>query len=220
MSIQLGGRTIERVWVIDDDPEARQGLAYAVEDTQAEVRLRTERISDDAEFLRSIDRQSDAVLSDYHLRKRNYSSLNGDHLVASCYRAGVPAMLCTTFTDAPLSISKSELRYIPAFFSTSNPTPEQIIGGLATCAEEIAGNFVSERRPWRNQVEVVDEDTEHDCLYVIVPGWSLKKKVMLYKRDVPKFVKYSSSERSFYYAQVNSGAEDASGLYFNGWERG
>lgn len=218
MPLVLAERKIERIHIVDDDPDARQGYCYSIEDLDVEPVMHDREIPNIEDFLAGIDVCTEAVLSDYHLRKHRYSRFDGDELVAACYQAGVTSMLCTTFTDINDSLSRANLRYIPAMLKTSSPEPEEVIGALECCATELAGVFHPARKAWRTQVKVVEIDDDDTYFYVVVHAWGPNKKIKLYREHVPHEVNSVLAPGQYFYAKVNTGAERYEDLYFGDWE--
>ena len=184
MTLTIGGRRIERVLIVDDEPDARDGYAYPVED----MGLEPVKVPGPVVARTFIDRirQSDAILCDYHLKKHEYAECDGDVLIAACFKAQVPAILCTTFSDIDVTIRRDCLRYIPALRKTISPTPKELREAWETCLREMSGIFHSERRPWRALVRVVE--LEQDYFYAVVPSWDHRQKIRIYNDNLPERV--------------------------------
>ena len=117
--MQLQNRTISRALIIDDDPDARESYEYAIEELELKPHPVEGPLPDLESFIAGLQ-ASDVLLCDYHLRKRSgYATCDGDRLIAECYKANVPGVLCTTFTDAVLR--RDYLRYIPGLIKDSSP---------------------------------------------------------------------------------------------------
>ena len=119
----IRGREINRVLIVDDEPEARDGYGYAVEDLGLEPVMVSDPVRGPEAFVAAAA-PTDAVICDYHLRQRSYATCDGDQLVAACYKADIPGILCTTFTDVGITIRRDCLRYIPALLKTNSPEPD------------------------------------------------------------------------------------------------
>ena len=74
--IEVHGRQIERALIVDDEQHARDAYEYVVEDMDLQPHQVTGPLDDLAGFIASIE-PNDAVLSDFHLRKRTYASWDG-----------------------------------------------------------------------------------------------------------------------------------------------
>jgi CheY-like chemotaxis protein len=209
---------IRRVLIVDDDPEAREGYTYPVEELELAAITETGPIKDIAEFVKALRSRADAIICDYNLSQKSaYSDFKGDAVVAACYNAKIPSLLCTTFTDFDYTINRAHLRLIPAVLLTNSPQPEQIREGYGRCLREFAGVFDSTRKPWRTLVRVEDRDDEGAYCHVVVPGWNSSAKIRLYLKDLPDNLEHLMAPGSRFHAQVNIGAERASELYFVDW---
>ena len=166
--IEVHGRQIERALIVDDEQHARDAYEYVVEDMDLQPHQVTGPLDDLAGFIDSIE-PNDAVLSDFHLRKRTYARWDGDRLVAACFRARVPSVLCTTIADPP--IRRDCLRYIPGLLNTGTPEPAELRRAWEKCVLELDGRFEPRRRGWRTLVRIADVDVDHRCVYVVVPAW-------------------------------------------------
>ena len=161
--MRIDGKEISRVLILDDDPAAREGYAYPVEELQLEAVKVPGPIDAPASFLGGV-RASDVVVCDYHLRKHNYAACDGDIIVAECYKAGIPGMLCTTFTDVDATIRRDCLRYIPALLKTNSPEPRAFIEAWRSCLSEMQGMFRPTRKPWRTLVRIAEVDRDRGCI--------------------------------------------------------
>ena len=214
MALTLEDRRIDRVLIVDDEAHARDGYAYPVEDMGLEpvkvsgpVAART--------FIQSVG-PSDAVICDYHLRKHDYAECDGDILMADCFRAQVPGILCTTFSDVNFTIRRDCLRYIPALRQTISPTPEDLREAWEACVREMRGIYRPERRPLRTLVRVME--LEEDYFYAIVPSWDLRQKIRIYNDNVPVDVRKLLAPEKRLHAKVNKGAQSQEDLFFVDWE--
>ena len=213
----IDSREVDRVLIVDDESDARDGYGYAVEDLGMEPVMVVEPVQSPESFV-DLAGPTDAVICDYHLKQRRYAACNGDELVAACYREGVPGVLCTTFTDVGVTIRRDCLRYIPALLKTSSPDPEAFVGGLKQCIGEMKGTFRPARRPWRTLVRVAAVEEEAGYFHVVVPAWSPEKKIRLYNESVPSGIRGLLEPGRRFHAEVNIGAGGDEDLFFVAWE--
>lgn len=213
----IAGREVDRVLIVDDEPEARGGYGYAVEDLDLEPVMVSGPVGNTESFVADA-RPTDAVICDYHLRQRSYAACDGDELVAACYKAGIPGILCTTFTDVGVTIRRDCLRYIPALLKTNSPDPEAFVDGLKHCIGEMKEVFRPARRPWRTLVRVAAVDEGGGFFYAVVPGWSPRKKIRLYNDGVPDEIQQLLKPGRRFHAEVNIGAGSGEDLFFVSWE--
>ena len=212
----IHGKEISRVLIVDDDPEARASYAYPVEDLELEAVV-LEAVGTPESFVASV-KPSDAVVCDYHLKKHSYSPCNGDVLVAECYKAGVPGMLCTAYTG--VTIRRDYRRFIPALLKSDNLHADAFIAAWEQCLAEIDGIFDPTRRPWRTLVQLGEVDDDRECLYAVVSSWDLHRRIRIDKESVPETIRellQPGKERHFH-AEVNIGAGSREDLYFVSWE--
>ena len=213
--IEIQGRTIERALIVDDEEDARNAYKYVIEDMKLSPLQITGPVNDLPTFIHSIE-PNDAVLCDYHLKKRTYAKWDGDRLVAECFRAGVPSVLCTTIADAP--IRRDFLRYIPGLLKTGTPEPAELRGAWEKCVLELDGRFEPRRRAWRTLVRIADVDPDHRCVYVIVPAWNVDRKVPIHNDNLPPEIQTLVEPGRRFHALVNTGAKSHRDLFFDGWE--
>lgn len=218
MSVNIHGKDIRRVLIVDDDPEARDGYGYPVEDLELEPVKMEGPVETVESFLIEAKQSADAVVCDYHLRKHNYATCDGDILVAECYKAGIPGILCTTFTDVDVTIRRECRRYIPALLKTNSPEPKELKEAWEKSLGEIDGTFHPTRRPWRTLVRVAEVDNEGGYFYAIVPAWDSQQKIRIYKDNLPDKIRDRIELGKRFHAQVNTGAESHEDLFFISWE--
>ncbi len=218
MPVTIHDREISRVLIVDDDPEARNGYGYPVEELGLEPVMVEGPVETAESFVTKAKQSADAVVCDYHLKKHNYAACDGDLLVAECSKAGIPGMLCTTFTDVDVTIRRECLRYIPALLKTNSPDPEELMEAWRKSLREIGGTFHPARRPWRTLVRVAEVDDEGGYFYAIVPAWDSQQKIRLYKDNLPDKIRHRVEPGRRFHAQVNTGAESHEALFFDSWE--
>ena len=218
MAIEILDRTIERVSIVDDDEEARDGYKYSVEDLDLAPVTESGPIRDLNEFLNRLETQADAILCDYRLRKHNYAAFDGDEVVAACYDRNFPAILCTTVTDWYVTLMRKRRRKIPVLVDPYELEPDTLVQGLERCIQEFNGVFQPSRAPSRALVRVVDKDPEGAYFYVVLPGWNARKKVRIDYDDLPDEMRDLVEIDKRFHAQANVGAESHEDLYLDLWE--
>ena len=147
--MEIAGSQFDTILIVDDSPEARSGYRFAIEDLHMEPVFQESRLGKPAELIRALTGQT-AVVSDFRLRVGNYADYDGDTLVAECYKAHEPAILCTSYYSVDLrNKSRGLVRNIPVLIRSAAPTPEEIADGLITCVSEHKGTLSKTRKPWR-----------------------------------------------------------------------
>jgi hypothetical protein len=210
--------SISRVLVVDDDANARQGYSYPIEELKRIPVLEPGRIEDLETFIETLQARADAVLCDYHLKKKNYAVFNGDVIVAACYRREIPAVLCTTYTDSDITLMRGKRRFIPALLKPDEVSPDSIALAWQTCIDEFAGQFQPDRKPIRTLIKVEEVVLEAEYLYVVIPSWNATSKVRLMFADLPKNIRALVEENRHFHAAVNIGTERPEDLFFESWE--
>jgi CheY-like chemotaxis protein len=221
MPIELQDRTINRVLVVDDNQGAREAFSYPLEELGLVPVQETGPLPDTVgTFVSTLAGRADAVFCDYRLRPGNYSSYDGDELVAACYQNKVPAILCTTYSDADFMLDRRLVRFIPVLLRTGSPEPADIDRGFRQCADELQGDIPPSRRPWRALIRVHAVDRDRGFFYVVIPGWNVREKVRLALDHLPQDVRSQVEADKRLHAQVNIGSESYQDLYFYEWESG
>ena len=215
--MELHNRSISRALIIDDDPNARASYEYAIEELDDVQAHPVEGPLPDLRAFIAGLQASDVLLCDYHLRKRSgYAKCDGDQLIAECYKAKVPGVLCTTFTDTVLR--RDYLRYIPGLIKDSSPEPEDLTKAWGRCLSELDGYFEPWREPWRTLVRVDEVDYERKFIYVVVPPWRARQKVRIDMDSLPQEIRQLVAPDRRFHAMVNTGAESHEDLFFDKWE--
>lgn len=220
MSLQLDGYVLSSVSVVDDDKDAREGLASAVEELGLSPVLENGPIHDLTNFVGGMAGRAQAMLCDYHLKKRNYSADDGDRIVFECYEKMIPAVLCTVKTDWDTTLLHRYRRNIPCLLEPEEINPDSLRSGFTRCVEEFSGRFSPAREPIRALIRIEETVDDEDYFYVVVPGWDPVQNVRLFKDDVPVHLWDQIEPGRRFHTQVNIGAERHEELYFDflSWE--
>jgi hypothetical protein len=224
--LELVGRSIKSVKLIDDDEYVRSNYREYVEDMELAAEEVKGPIRDFTQLLQLFDFKHDAAVCDFDLKTKNYSSWNGDEVVASLYRQGVPAVLCTRWDGHLPQAVRNKRRSIPVVVSPTNFSPEALLSAFTLCLREFRGEFSEHRKPWRALVRVESAETfpdGHFRLNLIVPGWNPNSGLtFVYApggntvlEEVRSRVQKGEIVRAF--AQVNLGAETADDVYVEEW---
>jgi hypothetical protein len=219
MTLQLADISIDRVYIIDDDPNAREAYAYSVEDLNLQAVLAEGPLPALGEFIEHTRNSAEAAICDYKLNIRNYAAFDGAQSVTLLYQSQFPVILCTRYEIASIDEMRPYRRYIPVLLKPDELSPDNLIQGFERCIGEFRGEFRPQRRPWRTLVRVDSVDYERSNLYIVVPGWDLNQVVSLHLDDVPPIVRECvSRNQDRFHASVNIGAEGYEDLYFEAWE--
>ena len=219
MPLEFLGEKIGTVSIIDDDPEARTGYGYTIEDLNLKPLLQDMGPRDDLDtYIELVGAKADAILCDYRLRQRNYSYFDGDEIVAACYRKGIPALLCTAYSDWDVTMMRQLRRFIPVLVKTEDLSPEVIARGFERCIKEISGEVPPSRVASRTQIRVVESEPDGGYFYAVIPGWSASKKIRITIAEVPEGMRALLTPDARLHALVNVGAESIEELFISDWE--
>jgi len=218
--VNISGRSIEQVQVIDDDVSFRQTLAATVEEAQLRAMEAVGPLGNLDAFLVQTMGSSQAALCDHHLRKKAiYATFNGASAVAELYKRNFPAVLCTAWDKANADEIRSVRRFVPSLINPSQLDPDTFVAGLATCIDEFCGKFRQDREPSRAIVRVEDSESEKSGIYVVVPSFSPHIVIRLVRECLPDpVVEAVTGGKARFYAYVNLGAEAQEELFFERWE--
>ena len=176
MALTIEGRKIERVAIVDDEKESRESYGYSIEDMGIAPVFELGPLRNLESSLKEIHAKADAIICDYHLRIRSYSPFDGDQLVALSNIGRFPALLCTTYDDADITLLRSKRRFIPILLRPSTYNPDTIVRGFERCLKESAGKYNPSRKPWRTLVRITQVDESGEYFYIVVPGWNADQK--------------------------------------------
>lgn len=216
MGIVILGRPINRIHIIDDDPQVRKAYEYPVEDLNINTVLAEGPLPTIDVFVQQSREVADAAICDFQLQVKNYASFNGAETVALMYKSHFPAVLCTRYEQANIDEMRRHRKYIPVLLRPDELTPDSITKGLEMCIREFDEEFSSNRKSWRTLVRV--EDIDNGFFYVVVPAWDQNQVIRIYKQDVPKTIRENIVVPSRYHVRVNVGAERHQDIYFDQWE--
>jgi len=216
MGIAIRGRQIERVFVIDDDRYSRESSGYTVEESPFTPVIQDQGIADLNVFLENNVSYTDAVVSDHHLKKRNYFPVNGAKVIFECYQRRIPAVLVTRYGQSEINEIRKFRENIPTVLTPDEFNPETLIRSLETCINEFLGNHKPERVAWRTLIRV--DDVVDNNVFIFIPGWDYQVSLSLNKLDLPKNIQDIIKPDMRIHAKVNVGAERQDELYFKDWE--
>ena len=217
MGIQISDRQIDSVCIIDDDPEGRAAMELTIEDSELTAIPQNEKIQDLDTYFADIVNKHDAVVSDHHLRKKNYFPVNGAEVIARCYNNKIPSILVTKWEDGVVMDEIRKFRqHIPIILSPEEFEPDSFIRSLEICVDEFHGKFVPSRKVWRSLIRVDSVDENH--FYITIPSWNPNSGLSLSKSDVPEKIRKVLKDDLWLHADVNIDARSKNDLFFINWE--
>jgi hypothetical protein len=222
MAIELRGRVIDKVAIIDDEPEVRRGYGYTVQNADLTPCPQEGPLGTSVEdFLQrfTLAKTADAGLCDFQLSGKTYATFSGAELVARLYREGFPTLLCTRYEKIQIPNIAPYRRWIPSLLKPSELDEESLIKGIDDCLFELEGNFRVTRRPWRTQVHFISREDDHsDMFFAEIPAWEGNEIIKVRLRDLPEPMRSLVTPDFRCYAQVNLGADAFEDLYWCNWE--
>ena len=222
MTLQIAGRNINNVLIVDDDARVRDVYTYPVEDLNLHPVLQEDRISDLNDFIeRTVTNGVDAAICDYQLKATDYSRFNGAELVSAWYENRFPAILCTKWDGVKIDEIRRYRKNIPIMLNPEELDTETIFSGFNACIQEFMGEFEDHRKAYRTLVRVEDIDAEgapHRRIYVVVPAWNHNEVISLFLNDIPSHLRERIKPETRLHARVNIGNENDRDLYFVDWD--
>lgn len=207
---------ISRVKIVDDNKHARKSLSFIVSDINWEPVEELGPIFNLDEFVSSSMQTVDAVICDHKLT--TYAKFTGAQAVAEFYQHKFPALLYTAWSRADLVYMRLFRRFIPVVLNPGEANPETIVEGFKICKRELAGEFASNRKPWRTLIRVVDMDIDTKSFFVVLPFWNSSEVIRLPLEIAPVPLRGKLALGFRFHAKVNLGTEDQNDLYFEAFE--
>lgn len=218
MSINIEGRAVGRISIVDDDRAVRQSYEMSVQELGLQPLNEAGPLGSLDEFAPKVPARADAAVCDFKLRVKKYASFDGAALVARWYDSGFPALLCTKYDRASADEIRRFRSKIPVMLTPSDLDPEQIVKGLTVCLRELNGMAPPSRQLWSTVVRVEDVDLERSrSAYLVVPAWNPNESIRFLLADVPNDVQELFKPEARLTAQVNLGAESYEDLFFQNW---
>jgi hypothetical protein len=221
MSINIIDRTIDKIAIIDDQADVRESYEFLVDDLGVQSISETGPLTNLTNCVDLVCNKSDAVICDYRLRVKAYSTFDGAELAAEFYKTNFPAVLCTKWHKAMIDEIRQYRRFIPSLIDPARLDTSTIRSGLESCIREFHGEFMAIRRPWRTLVRVEDIQKNEDAnvfIYVVVPAWNSNEVIKLPSGMIPIGICSSLKSGSRLHAKVNLGAAGNEELFFEEWE--
>jgi len=220
MALNLAGKQVDTIKIIDDDDDVRETLSWTVEDanlTPIEVPGPLDALN---EFIQKSIEEADAAICDHKLTKGSYATFNGAMAVAGFYSKKFPALLCTAYSKVDIITIRKFREFIPILIESDKVNPDNIAEGLEACINELKGKFSQIRKSWETLIRVEDvfRDTISETFDVILPGWNSREIIRLQLDMIPHQYRDKIQPGFRFHAKVNKGAEDQSDLYFKDFE--
>lgn len=215
--VQIEGKAISEVAVVDDDESGRAAFALAVEELDAspiDVTGPVESALDVTGLLSN----GGGVICDYHMTMSTYSRVNGAQLAAEIFSTGHPVILCTKWEDAHIDEMRLYRARIPVLLRPDDLSPDAIVDGFGRCLREQHGEWLPDRRPWRTLIRFEDIDATRAFAFIVIPAWDPNQVVRLPFDCLPVDTDPRDLVERRVHARVNIGAERHEELFFLEWE--
>jgi CheY-like chemotaxis protein len=213
----INHKSIQRVMVIDDQPDARDAIAFNVEDADLEPIFHDHPFISINECLSAVTK-ADAAIFDHHLKPGNYANFDGASVVSHLYQQKFPSLLVTAWAKVDIDNIRPFRQNIPILIKSGHAESQIIKSGFEQCINEFSGHYSFSRKPWRTLVRIEEVYLEISKVYVVIPGWDPSEIVSL------PLSMFSESQRkdivpgARFFAKVNTGADHQEELYFTNFE--
>ena len=215
----FGGRQIETVAIVDDDPTSRESLAMCVNDSAVNSYQLGGPLGGIEAAYQVIESKAQGCICDHQLQTRGaYAGFSGAELAAWNNQHDLPSILCTRFigTDPQMPVIRGYLKYLPVLCRPDQlEEPEHIIKALEACASELSGSFTPERRSWRTQIVVEQLDIDDRTVLVSLPAWQVDDPVRVRWDDVPCSLRDRIRIGFWTFVRANIGATQPELLYID-----
>jgi len=212
----LANGEIEKVKIIDDQPDAAEWLKYEVEEAGFEPII-VACPAPALDQLPSLIEPKTGFIFDHLLAPGNCATYVGAEAVAIMYARKAPALLITTYAmDVDVGIRRWRAS-IPVLLDRDAVDQDALNAGFAKCLRELREGPPTSRQtlPAIVRVERVSSETGEAVLDVIVSSWNPRKAVRLPLTMLPTALRPSVRMGSRFVADVNIGAETGDELFFD-----
>lgn len=224
MSLVIEQHSIDRVALIDDDPEVRASYRLHVEDMD----LTAEEIEspwDIDTFINRMEAYHTGIICDYHLKSTKYSSVDGDIIAARLYQQCFPVILCSRFEGVTASV-RGLRRYIPSIMRAEELSQDSVKNAFEICIGEFSGKFRSDRKPYKTVIRIEGARAlagEEIMFSVIIPAWDARTGIDVTVKSADNKIfdslltKVSAGSIERVSAQVNLGADNIDDIFITDW---
>ncbi len=219
--IQVSSIELRRVVIVDDDPDNAEEVANLVSDSGYQPFPITDLKANLEEMLGLARSRGNVLVCDHRLNVKQSVSYSGASLLAQWIRQGQPGLLLTVLnqTDCDTTI-RQHRRTLPVVLPRQGFDELVFQQGLDDCVAELNGDLRPWRRPWRTLVHVLERTDERGLtvLDAILPGWKSHVNVRFPIDLLPESLRAKAQPDSYFFAKVNTGAEDVADLYLVDFE--
>lgn len=220
MSIALLNHGVTRIAVVDDNPDERALKSRQLKRIGLDPRPIDGPYDKTEDLVDEILKVSQAAICDNRLQTGGYG-FYGAEAVASLYDRAFPAVLITQYYDQDSDFSiRERRRKIPVILKKDEAQPERIAEAINICIREHSHYVLPARRACRTLLRVVkiERESNQDLVDVLVLSWDWEKVVRFPVSLLPGPCAEKLAVGQRYIARVNTGAEEASDLFFEDFE--
>lgn len=211
------------IYVIDDYETSRQSMIDLLNTVSLEAIPVMPILKKISEQVALYNAKSDFLISDYRLNAHSYAAYSGDLLIAEAYKHNIPGILCSSYTGAMTSLSRTLRRYIPYIFDSSEFScklnSDKIIEDYKDIiCKEFDNIFIPQRKPWRALIRTVEFDNETNTVYAEIPSWNVNTKINIPLKDFDKVSELKEKVKKDivrFHAMVNLACDDIKSLYIS-----
>lgn len=218
MLLTINNKSIQRVMVVDNQPDSLEAVAYSVEEASLEPIVYHNASTSIQECLSMVTTKAEAAIFAHHLGLKNRVHFSGASAVAQLYRQQFPSLLVTAWAEADIDNIRPFRQNIPILIKSHKAEPQIILSGFEQCIKEFSGDYSSSRRRWRTLIRIEDVDLEKSIVYVVIPGWNPFDVVRLPLSLFPEEQREKVVPSARFFAKVNTGASHHEELYFEEFE--
>ena len=219
--LELSGRQIKTVAIVDDDPDSRSSLAMCVDASPFSPIQVQGPLAELEDAYGLIQSEAQGCICDHQLQTKGpYAHFCGAELAAWNNRNALPSILCTQYygSDDQMPVIRAYLKDLPVVCRPDQlEEPDDIVEAFQACASELNGSLSPARRSWRTQVVVEKLDRMDRTVSVSLPAWQVDDSIRVRIDDVPGNLrdKMKVGYRSF--VRANIGATQPELLYID-WQ--
>lgn len=213
--MNMAGGAIDKVKIIDDQPDAAEWLSYEVEEAGFQPII-VNCPAPPLDQLHYLIEPGTAFIFDHLLSHGNCANYVGAQAAALMYELRVPAILVTTYSmDADVGIRRWRAG-IPVLLDRDAVDQDSLNAAFVKCLRELRDGPPPSRQtlPAIVRVERKSSETGEPVLDVIVGSWNPRKAVRLPVSMLPQSLQMSVKEGTRLIAEVNIGAETGDDLFF------
>ncbi len=223
MSLTINNKSIQRVMVVDNQPDSLDAIAYSIEEASLEPIVYQKPFTSIQECLSMVTTKAEAAIFAHHLGPQNTVHFSGASAVAHLYQQQFPSLLVTAWAEADIDNIRPFRRYIPVLIRSGNAEAETIQEGFKLCLSEFEQQYAPNRRPWRTILRIKEVNINQgfptqSMVYALVPAWNPHEVVRFPLSLIPEHLQPAIDTGTYLFAKVNTGADHYDELYFSEFE--